>query len=340
MDAVVLSQVCKAFTTVRAVDELTLAVPQGSIYGFIGPNGSGKTTTLRMIMRIFQPDSGRIVVLGEDRHGPANDRIGYLPEERGLYRKMKIGELLRFYATLKGYRVSSGEMMDWLGRMGLADRVRDRVETLSKGMSQKLQFITAVIARPQLLLLDEPFSGLDPVNAVVLRDAVLELRRSGATVIFSTHDMGMAERLCDSIFMIYKGRKVLDGTLQQIQEAYGRDTVRVRLMHRNGDGNGAANAQAAAARATGSTDGQISAATGLLDALPGVEKVTDFGNYQELRIGRQVDTAALLAELMRRGTVAQFEVTPPSLQDIFVRIAAPQADETPGSAMHGEVVLA
>jgi len=329
MDTVVLYKVCKTFATVRAVDDLTLAVPQGSIYGFIGPNGSGKTTTLRMIMRIFQPDSGRIVVLGEDRHGPANDRIGYLPEERGLYRKMKIGELLRFYATLKGYRVSTKELMEWLGRMGLADRVGDRVETLSKGMSQKLQFITAVIARPQLLLLDEPFSGLDPVNAVVLRDAVLELRRGGTTVIFSTHDMGMAERLCDFIFMIYKGRKVLDGTLGQIQESYGHDTVRVRLLHRDG-----------AARGSVAGNGQFSAASGMLDGLPGVEKVTDLGNYQELRVGGQADTAALLAELMRRGTVAHFEVTPPSLQDIFVRIAAPQTDASTAGAARGEVVLA
>jgi ABC-2 type transport system ATP-binding protein len=340
MDAVVLSNVCKSFATVRAVDDLTLTVPQGSVYGFIGPNGSGKTTTLRMIMRIFHPDSGRVVVLGEDRHGPANDRVGYLPEERGLYRKMKIGELLRFYATLKGYRVSNKEMMDWLGRMSLADRVGDRVETLSKGMSQKLQFITAVIARPQLLLLDEPFSGLDPVNAVVLREAVLELRRNGTTVIFSTHDMGMAERLCDFIFMIYKGRKVLDGTLGQIQESYGRDTVRVRLL-RSG---GSAGTPIASAQKAG--NGQFSADSGMLDGLPGVEKVTDFGNYQELRVARQVDTAALLAELMRRGTVAHFEVTPPSLQDIFVRIAAPD-DSTAGAAPglppntpRGEVVLA
>lgn len=326
MDAVLLSNVCKSFDTVRAVDDLTLVVPEASVYGFIGPNGSGKTTTLRMIMRIFHPDTGRVVVLGEDRHGPANDLVGYLPEERGLYKKMKVGELLRFYALIKGYRVTPQEMTTWLARMGLADRVKDRVETLSKGMSQKLQFITAVIARPRLLLLDEPFSGLDPVNAVVLRDAVLDLRRQGTTVIFSTHDMAVAERMCDSIFMIYKGRKVLDGTLAQIQDAYGRDTVRIKLLPANGHA---------------STDGALA-------NLPGVEKVTDFGNYQELRIARTIDTSALLAELMRRGTVTHFEVTPPSLQDIFVRIAAPDILGTAADALataapktlRGEAVLA
>jgi ABC-2 type transport system ATP-binding protein len=172
------------------------------------------------------------------------------------------------------------------------------------------------------------------VNAVVLRDAVLELRRSGATVIFSTHDMGMAERLCDFIFMIYKGRKVLDGTLRQIQGAYGQDTVRVRLLHRDG-----------AAVGSGAGNGQFSAASGMFNGLPEVEKVTDFGNYQELRVGRKADTAAILAELMRRGTVAHFEITPPSLQDIFVRIAAP--DGLTGAASgaapgvpRGEVALA
>ena len=219
MNVVEIEHITKTFGNVRAVNDLSLCVPQGSIYGFIGPNGSGKTTTLRMIMRIYHPDSGSgtIRVLGVESSGAANDRIGYLPEERGLYKKMKVRDLLRFYAELKGRRNFQSAVDHWLDRLGLSDWSSKKVDTLSKGMSQKVQFIAAVIAKPELVILDEPFSGLDPVNTDVLRQEVLELRRQGATVIFSTHDMSVAEKLCDFIFMIYKGDKVLDGTLSEIQ---------------------------------------------------------------------------------------------------------------------------
>src|SRR5579883_2429294 len=233
MHAVRLRNVTKTFGTHPAVSDLSLTVPAGSIYGFIGPNGSGKTTTLRMIMRILHPDSGHIRVLGEDvadRAGEAIlDRVAYLPEERGLYKQMKVRDVLRFYADLKGCPDTKAAVDAWLDRLGLGDWANKRVEALSKGMSQKVQFIAAVVARPELVLLDEPFSGLDPVNAEVLREAVLDLRREGTTVVFSTHEMSMAEKMCDFVFMIYKGRKVLDGTLESIQDAYGSDTVRVRL---------------------------------------------------------------------------------------------------------------
>src|SRR5262249_41124486 len=204
MSAVVIEGVSKAFGAHVAVRDLDLEVPAGSIYGFIGPNGSGKTTTLRMIMRILHPDRGHIRVLGEEALGAANDRVGYLPEERGLYKTMKVRDLLRFYAELKGLRDSRPAIASWLERMGLSDWAGKKVQTLSKGMAQKVQFIAAVIARPELVLLDEPFSGLDPINAEVMRAAVLELNRSGATVIFSTHDMATAEKMCDFIFMIHK----------------------------------------------------------------------------------------------------------------------------------------
>src|SRR5882724_7690299 len=202
MSAVKIHEVTKTFGPFTAVDHLSLQVPRGTIYGFIGPNGSGKTTTLRMIMHILHPDRGEITVLGEKRHAAANDRVGYLPEERGLYKQMKVRDILRFYAELKGYRDSRTAVLSWLERLGLADWADKRVEALSKGMSQKVQFIAAVIARPELVLLDEPFSGLDPINAEVLREAVLGLRRDGTTVIFSTHDMSVAEKMCDLIFMI------------------------------------------------------------------------------------------------------------------------------------------
>ena len=194
-------------------------MPRGSLYGFIGPNGSGKTTTLRMIMHILLPDEGEIEVLGERDTRAARDRVSYLPEERGLYKRMTVRRLLRYYGSLKGARQPELDRSidHWLERMGLSAWIDKKVDALSKGMAQKIQFIASVLNRPELLILDEPFTGLDPVNAEVLKDAVLDLKKAGTTVVFSTHDMSVAERLCDRIFMIFKGRKVLDGTLDEIQ---------------------------------------------------------------------------------------------------------------------------
>jgi ABC-2 type transport system ATP-binding protein len=302
MNVVEIENVTKTFGQHVAVNSLSLAVPQGSIYGFIGPNGSGKTTTLRMIMRIYHPDpgGGAIRVLGEMASTAASDRVGYLPEERGLYKKMKVGDVLRFYAQLKGHRNPNPLIRTWLDRMSLSEYIDKKVETLSKGMSQKVQFISAVLTEPQLVILDEPFSGLDPVNADVLREAVLDLRRKGTTVIFSTHDMAVAEKMCDFIFMIYKGNKVLDGTLDSIQDLYGQDTVRVRVEGDNFDAQ----------------------------TIPGVEKVSDFGRLQELRMAPNTNPQTLLSELMKRGRVVHFELTRPSLHDIFVRIARPSESTT------------
>jgi ABC-2 type transport system ATP-binding protein len=295
MFAVEIDRVTKTFGEHTAVADLALQVPVGSIYGFIGPNGSGKTTTLRMIMRILHPDTGTIRVLGEQRFGAANDRVAYLPEERGLYKQMKVRDILRFYAELKGF-YNSGPVIDsWLERMKLTAWANKKIEALSKGMAQKVQFIATVVARPELVLLDEPFSGLDPVNADVLRDAILDLRREGATIIFSTHDMEVAEKMCDFIFMIYQGRKVLDGTLESIQNSYGSDTIRV----------------------------QMDGLRGNLEDLPGVVNVTDFGRCQDLRCDRAADPGQLLARLMQLGQVRHFEIMQPTLHDIFVRIARP-----------------
>jgi ABC-2 type transport system ATP-binding protein len=294
-EAVVLRGVTKRFNGTAAVNDLSLAVPTGSIYGFIGPNGSGKTTTLRMIMHILLPDEGEIEVLGSQDTSAARDRVSYLPEERGLYKKMTIRRLLRYYARLKGGIRSQIDpaIEEWMQRMELPGLLDRQIETLSKGMSQKVQFIAAVVSNPLLLILDEPFSGLDPVNAQVVKDAVLEMRRRGATVVFSTHDMSTAERMCDRIFMICRGRKVLDGSLESIQDQYGVDTVRIRT----------------------------SAGTAALDGLPEVESVNDFGQLQEVRL--RGDAQAFLSRLAARTAVYHFEVTRPSLQDIFVRIAKP-----------------
>lgn len=292
-------RVTKKFGAHTAVRELSLDVPHGSLFGFIGPNGSGKTTTIRMIMNILVPDAGSIHVLGKASAAEVRDDVGYLPEERGLYKKMTVRRVLRYYGQLKGkaaHEVDTG-MKEWLGRLQLTDWMDKRVEQLSKGMAQKVQFIAAVVSQPRLLILDEPFSGLDPVNAEALKDAVLEMRRRGTTIVFSTHDMSAAERLCERIFMIFRGNKVLDGTLDDIQAEYGHDTARVR----------------------------VSGGVSMLQGLPAVDAINDHGNYQDVRL--KGNPQAFLQALVQKTDVQQFEIRRPSLHDIFVRIARPTADD-------------
>ena len=291
-----LNQVTKRFGQHTAVDAFDLSVPEGSIFGFIGPNGSGKTTTLRMILRIIEPDSGTISVFGKPYHLSANNQIGYLPEERGLYRKMTVMRQLVYFARLKGLarRPAMDAAEEWLERMDLADWKDKKLETLSKGMSQKIQFIATVIARPRLLILDEPFSGLDPVNLEVLRKVLLELKHQGTTLMFSTHDMHVAEQMCDHICMIYKGTKVLDGSLEQIQSVYGQDTLKFRFRN----------------------------AVDLADSdLPGVSQIRNLGRFREARL--KGDSQPVLRKLMELGELDHFEIVHPSLHDIFVRIANP-----------------
>jgi ABC-2 type transport system ATP-binding protein len=298
MDAVEILHVTRTFGAVTAVDDVSLTVPEGSIYGFIGPNGSGKTTTMRMIVNIFYPDRGEIRIFGDGRPETSRDLIGYLPEERGLYQKMTVQALLEFYGELRSGRNVTAEVGGWLERLGLAGRASDKVETLSKGMSQKVQFIATMIPEPKLLILDEPLSGLDPVSAEAIRSAILDLRRRGVTVILSTHDMRVAETMCDYIFMIFRGRKVLDGTLASIQDQYGDDTIRVTV------------------------DGGLGAA-----ALTGVEQVRDLGQVQELRLARGADPQEVLRALVAQARVTSFSLMKPSLHDIFMRIAGPAAEE-------------
>ncbi len=292
----------KSFGAVTAVENLSLSVPSGSIYGFIGPNGSGKTTTLRMIMNILRPDRGQIRVLGRVTEGPWGGDVGYLPEERGLYRKMKVGDFLRFYGRLKNAPHPDADVKSWLKRFDLSDRINKKIETLSKGMSQKVQFIAAAIGRPKLLILDEPFTGLDPVNMESLRAAILKMRQDGSTVVFSTHDMAVAEVLCDFIFMICKGRKVLDGTLTAIQDQYHQDIIRIRLE-----------------------SGAV-----FPEGIEGVDGVRDLGQVREILLKSGVDSQKVLGQLCSATKLISFELARPSLHDIFLRIAGPAStEETP-----------
>ena len=297
--AVRLSGVTKQFGAHTAVRDLDLTVPQGSVFGFIGPNGSGKTTTIRLILHILNPNQGDIQVFGQTGTRAFNDHIGYLPEERGLYKKMSVRRLLIYYATLKGMQQSEArtEMGHWLDRLELSKWRDAKIESLSKGMSQKIQFISTVISRPKLIILDEPFSGLDPVNLEIIRRAILDLAAQGSTIIFSTHDMTVAEQICDHIFMIFKGDKVLDGTTQQIKAQFGQDTIRLRTA----------------------------AGAAAIENLPFVEQVLDLGQYQEVRI--QGDPQQLLQHLAQQTRVHHFEEITPTLHDIFIRIAGAEAAE-------------
>ena len=294
MNALILRAVTKSFSTVRAVDALSVRVPGGSIYGFLGPNGAGKTTTLRMIMNIIGPDSGRIEILGRTPNALVLERIGYMPEERGLYRKMTVRAVLTYLAALKGMkrRTVAKEIARWLDVLGLKEWAERKVEELSKGMQQKLQFIATVISDPDLLILDEPFSGLDPVNLDLLEGIMLEMRGAGKTVLFSTHVMERAEKLCDFILLINKGRTVFDGTLDQIRAGYKSNSVVVEL-----DGD-----------------------TDFIRDLPMVETVGLDGKRLEVALKENADSQELLRALVGRVRVRSFEEKVPSLHEIFVRL--------------------
>jgi len=294
--AVRLEGVSKAFGAVSAVEDLDLVVPRGTIYGLLGPNGAGKTTTLRIILDILGADSGTVEVLGRQVDDVVRGRVGYLPEERGLYQKMKVREQLTFFGILKGMARADAarEALRWLERLELADRADETVENFSKGMQQKVQFISTVVHRPELLILDEPFSGLDPINVDTLKEIVLERQRDGATVIFSTHMIEDAERLCERVCMIAGARKVLDGRVADVKAAAGRLDLAIRF-----DGD-----------------------PGFLDAPELVRSVSDHGRYVEVRLVEGADPQALLQRAVDSGVrIYRFELIEPSLREIFLEKA-------------------
>jgi ABC-2 type transport system ATP-binding protein len=290
--AVRLTDVSKQFDSFKAVDGISLAIEQGTIYGLLGPNGAGKTTTIRMILKIILPDTGTVEVFGGAPGCVDKDRIGYLPEERGLYRKMKVIDLLTFLGEVKSMsrrqaRKAAGE---WLDRVKLSEAASKKVEELSKGMQQKVQFVATVMHEPDLVILDEPFTGLDPVNVNVLQDIILEFNRKGHTIVFSTHIMDQVERLCREICLIDRGRKLLEGKLSDIKKSYGHNTVTIRF---HGDG-------------------------AFLKTLPEVVSASDHGNELFLRLKDGADPGRVLSAAASRLAVQKFEIAEPSIHDIFV----------------------
>lgn len=288
------------------IDQLSMDIPAGAIYGLIGPNGSGKTTTMRLILRIYQPDQGTVRVFGETAGRADQLRIGYLPEERGLYPRMTVEKTLMFFARLRGVDDPKGEMTRWLDRLGVSDWSGKKVEQLSKGMGQKIQFIAAVMGSPRLVILDEPFSGLDPVNLDLLREAVLQLRNEGTTVILSTHDMAVAQGMCDRVGMIFRGCKVLDGKIDDIRREYGGPRLKVRLA-----GNRS-----------------IADAAGSIDGLQ-IQRQADESGLTEVVLSDLSQRQMLLSRLTEHAEVEHFETVQPSLHDIFVQIAGPEATQNP-----------
>ena len=304
-----LENIRKAFDTKVAVDNLSLEVSRGAIYGIIGPNGAGKTTTIRMVMNITAPDSGRILLDGHQVDGDFRNRVGYLPEERGLYKKMTCEQVITYMAELKSYPKAkiTPKIGPWLERMELGQYRQRKVEELSKGMQQKLQFITTVLHEPEILILDELFSGLDPLNMELIKSVILELKRHGTTILFSTHVMEQAEKLCDNICMISRGKKVLDGPLGDIKSQFGKNAIQLEI---DGDGS-------------------------FVRGLPGVKEVTDFNRYLELSLSEGADPDAILKSVLQRVKVRRFAIVEPSLYDIFIDLAKVDPSEVHGQPVAG-----
>src|SRR5687768_3942255 len=288
-----LEHVTKKFGDFTAVNDLSLAVRAGRIYGLIGPNGAGKTTTIRMIVNITAPDSGAIELFGQQLNAESQDRIGYLPEERGLYRKMRICDQLLFFAELKNFkgRTAKKAVDSWLERMKLVEWKNKKAEALSKGMQQKVQFIAAVVHNPDLLILDEPFSGLDPINMELLKEIVLEFKAAGKTIIFSTHLMELAEKICDDICLINRSQKVLEGSLRDVKSSFGSNRVALR------------------AEGGHSVLGDKSLVT----------RVKNQSDEIELLLADGVDPQIVLRRLIESGAlITKFELVEPTLHEIFI----------------------
>jgi ABC-2 type transport system ATP-binding protein len=292
--ALELRDVSKSYDQFVAVGHLSLNIPKGSVYGLLGPNGAGKTSSLRMMIGITLPDSGEVRIFGQAFQREHLKRIGYLPEERGFYKRMKLGEHLVLLAELQGVPANEARRraIEWCNRLQLSEWFDKKVEELSKGMQQKAQFIASILHDPELLILDEPFSGLDPANAVVLKDVLLELKKAGKTILFSTHRMDTVERLCDAICLVNRGRSVLEGDLRSIKSRYGKNNVQ---MEYEGDG-------------------------AFLQSSELVQSFNNYGNYVELKLRPGADVQMLLQSAINKVRLNKFEVVEPSLEEIFIDV--------------------
>ena len=303
MFALEVRNLSKSFGSLKAVDDVSFAVPEGSVFGLIGRNGAGKTTTIRMIMNIYLPDSGEVILKGSKIGQEFKNMAGYLPEERGLYKKMSVLETLLFFAELKGKTGKSIERKanEYLERFELSDRKNAKVEDLSKGNQQKVQFITTIIHDPEFIILDEPFSGLDPINTNLLKEIILDLKKQGKVIIFSTHLMDFAEKMCDHITMIDKGKVILNGSMTEIKSKYAQQNVSINYR------------------------GNIS----FLNGNPIIEKIEDYGNSTGIKVKQPDQVQELLKALVENNiTITKFNANEISLQEIFVGLAGGEFEGT------------
>ncbi len=278
----------KSFDAKKVLDNLSFEVKKGAVFGLLGPNGAGKTTIIRIILDIIRADHGEIKIFGEKFDENLKEKIGYLPEERGLYQKITVLECLKYFAELKNVKKSEDKIDFWLDKVGLMDYKKKKIEGLSKGMQQKIQLVAAFIHSPELLILDEPFSGLDPINTKMVKDILLDLKREGKTIILSTHQMDQVERTCDRILMINRGKRVLYGSLDEIKSNYKESLV----VEYEGD----------------------------LGRIEGVKKINDYGKYAELSLEENTDPQEILKRLIEIVGVRRFEMKAPSLNEIFIEV--------------------
>ena len=303
-NAVTITEICKSFDAIQAVRNLSFHIQEGEIFGLIGPNGAGKTTTIRMLLGILMPDSGKIDILGKSNCREITDQVGFLPEDRGLFKRMTIIDLIKFFAELKGVSAKAAIPLadQWLERMELREWRNKKIEELSKGMQQKIQFITTVIHHPKIVFLDEPFSGLDPVNTILIKDVMLDLVKKGSTIIFSTHLMEQAEKLCDGLCLINHGESVLQGKLSGVKAQFGKNRCRM------------------------SYEGEAH----FLQDKALVQKYDDYGQYVEIQPAREVTPQMILAKAIGQVTVRSFDITEPSLNEIFITVVKGDGNEGGG----------
>jgi ABC-2 type transport system ATP-binding protein len=293
MDSLVVENIAKSYNSHRAVDQMSFTIRDNDLFGLLGPNGAGKTTTMRMIMNIIVPDAGKIKIFGYPFEEKVKDRIGYLPEERGLYPKMKLWSQLQFLGEIKGMTSADAKKsaMEWLERFDLVSWANHRIQELSKGMQQKVQFISTILHSPDLIIVDEPFAGLDPINTKFLKDILLEMKKQGKTILLSTHLMDQAEKLCDSICLINKGKVVVQGKLADVKKKYSHNSVVLEY--------------------SGNAD--------FIKSLPIVQNVNDYGNYMEIRLRQELQADSLLKKIASSNLqVKRFEIADTSLNEIFI----------------------